>query len=154
MLIAHLPAGYLLARALRVKDRAMIALLAGAVAPDADVLWWAVFGVGSYRSSWTHVPAIWLLVAIFLVPLGMRAKPDLRGPVLLFLVGIALHLLLDNLSDGIRWLWPWSDRLVTFVYIPAVDAHWLISVLTHWTYLTEAILTALASWLFLSARKT
>ena len=67
------------------------------------------------------------------------------APAAAFLGAVMMHLLLDTVNGGIMWLWPFSDRLVTLVTVPATRSNWVLSFLTHWSVLAEiAIILAAA----------
>jgi hypothetical protein len=70
MLIAHLPAGYLLAKASRGR---MALCLAGSLLPDLDMLrfWWKG-GPVHHHACFTHLPAFWAVLS-----LGLILRPGL-----------------------------------------------------------------------------
>lgn len=136
MLIAHLPSGYLLARASRWR---MGACLLGSVFPDLDMIrfWWEG-GHVHHHAYFTHLPAFWAAVALLSLALPRK---DLSLP---FLAGIFLHLSLDTVAGDVKWLWPLSDRMVHLVAVPATHDHWVRSFVFHWTFLLELGITAAA----------
>ncbi len=155
MLIAHLPAGYLLARATRAKGQAMAAALLGAVLPDFDMIWFHLIDHGAihHHKYWVHAPGFWLLLALVTLPLIRVLRPELVRPALIFLAAIALHLILDTLGGGIMWYWPFSTHLIEAVTIPATQSHWVWSFVLHWTFLAELVITGAAALLFLRRPK-
>ena len=155
MLIAHLPSGYLLARATRAKGQAFAAALLGSVAPDIDMIWFHLIDHGAihHHKYWVHAPGFWAMIALVALPLIRTLKPDLMGPALIFLAAITIHLILDSLGGGIMWLWPHSTHLYELVTVPATQSHWIWSFVLHWTFLAELVITATAAFLFLRRPK-
>lgn len=151
MLTAHLPSGYVLARALpRRRPWQMPAALLGAVLPDLDMLWFHFVDHGQWHHHryWPHIPLVWLGIA-----LASLALPTAwRGAVLVFFAAIFLHLALDTISGGILWAWPFSDHLFALVTIPPHQAHWVLSFVLHWTFGLELALWAVALWLGIARR--
>lgn len=155
MLIAHLPSGYLLARATAAKGRLMGAALVGSVVPDLDMLWFHLVDHGPlhHHRYWVHAPGFWLILAVLALPLIRWRAPALFAPASIFLTAILLHLSLDSLGGGIMWGWPFSTRLHQLVTVPATHSHWVLSFLLHWTFLAELGITALAAFLWLKRPK-
>jgi hypothetical protein len=147
MMIAHLPAGYLATRALA--PRYLVAGLAGAIAPDLDMLWWLASGGHTHHHAYpTHFPSVWLggLVACWL----------LRRPMgVVFAANGLLHLGLDTLVGDIAWLAPFDMRRASlFVVTDRFDPWWLNFVL-HGSFGLELALCVAAGVVALrSARST
>lgn len=147
MFIAHLPAGWLLAR--RLDDRrARIALLVGAVAPDLDLAWWYLVDDGAvhHHRYFTHLPLVWLLAA---AAASLVPRAGTRRSALAVCGGVLLHITLDSVAGDVAWLWPFDHRLFSMVTVPATNAHWVVSFATHWTFGIEAALVigAAATWM-------
>lgn len=151
MLIAHLPSGYLLARAARAKGQALAATLLGAVAPDFDMLWFHLIDHRAFHHHkyWVHAPGFWVLLALVALPMIRALRPALLTPALLFLAAVFLHLFLDSLGGGIMWAWPLTTDLYQLVTVPATQGHWVLSFILHWTFLAELVITAAAILLWL-----
>ena len=150
MLIAHLPSGYLLGRGLGARGPAMAAALAGAVAPDLDMLWFAfVDGSIHHHRFWPHIPAVWAVIAIIALPLIAAHRRDRLAAAAAFFAAVLMHLILDTPTGGIMWLWPFSDHLFTLATVPATRSHWVLSFMLHWTFLAEIAICAAALALFL-----
>lgn len=157
MFIAHLPAGYLVARvciARRPIEISHIRLLVlagmvGGIFPDIDLIF-AALSDGPrihHHRYWPHLPAIWLglgLLAYSLLRLA-RARGTRYWPATgIFLLGVASHLVLDSLVGGIWWLWPWLDQPFALVRIPATYSPWWLNFLLHWSFGVELAIVALA----------
>lgn len=156
MLTAHLPSGYILARGLRRRlpwqsPWLMPAALIGAVLPDLDMLWFQFIDHGRWHHHryWPHIPLVWLVIALVSLPFLTHG----RATALVFFAAIFLHLMLDTISGGILWAWPFSDRLFSLVTVPPHQANWVLSFVLHWTFALELGLWAVALWLG-SGRKT
>jgi inner membrane protein len=69
VLTAHLPSGYVLARALPPAIPALIPVpMPGAEAPDIDIIWFHFVDEGAinhYR-YWVHIPVFWAVVVVTL----------------------------------------------------------------------------------------
>lgn len=148
MFIAHLPAAYLLRRlcAPSLSRATIAAFLVGSVAPDIDMFaFYLVDGQSVHHHNYiTHRPALWYIVlGLGLVWHGIR-----RGKISACLIasglGALLHLMLDSIAGQIDWGWPLWELPVTLVQVPATQSHWVLSFLTHWTFLNELIICAIA----------
>lgn len=152
MLTAHLPSGYVLARALRANTRVIMgAALLGAVAPDFDMLWFHFVDHKAFHHHhyWVHIPAFWAGVSLVLLPLIAIFKRAALAPALVFLAAIFLHLILDSLVGEIAWLWPVSRELYALFEVPATRSHWVWSFIFHWSFGAELAIWATATWLWL-----
>ncbi|MBK6466105.1 MAG: metal-dependent hydrolase [Rhodobacter sp.] len=149
MLTAHLPSGYVLARAVRRPVAALLPVaLLGAVLPDLDMIWFHLVDGGSvhHHHYWPHLPAVWGAVALVSLPL-LNLKGWL-APGLVFFAAIAMHLILDTIAGGINWSWPAGDQLFAAVTVPAAYSHWIVSFILHWTFALELAVWAMAFWLY------
>jgi inner membrane protein len=151
LLIAHLPAGYILARALRVSRGPLLwAALAGSVFPDLDMFWFHLVDNRAFHHHryWVHAPGFWLIVMAIIYPLALWKAPTFRAPALVFLASIVVHLCLDTIGGGIMWLWPVSDHLFALVEVPATRSHWVLSFMVHWTFWAEVAIVVAAAVLW------
>ncbi len=156
MIVAHLPAGYLLGRALGVRSGAvMAAALAGAMLPDLDMIWFHAVDGGRvhHHHYWPHLPAVWAGLAAITLPAALLLRPGAVRPAAVFFASILLHLLLDSIAGGIAWAWPADDRLMALVEVPATRSHWILSFMVHWTFALELAIVFAAAALLLTARK-
>jgi membrane-bound metal-dependent hydrolase YbcI (DUF457 family) len=147
VLIAHLPAGYLLATR-APNRRAFAAVLAGAMVPDLDMLWFYFVDGGArhHHTYWTHTPWCWGVLGA-LAWIGLRAAGRARwaSAALWVVLGVGLHLALDTLVGDIRWLAPFDERFISLFTVPAVPGrHWIVSFALHWSFLVELSLVAAA----------
>lgn len=163
MLIAHLPAGYILFKALnkkqiyqeKFKKTLLWGILLGSILPDFDTLWFYFISNRSevHHSYWTHTPFFWtaLCVVVYVVSKFLKMRN-----VSVFTFGIwisvILHLVLDTIAGQIRWAWPFSNRAIQLVEIPPAHSWWVISFIVHWTFYLEVGLIILAWLLFFRDR--
>ncbi len=117
MIIAHLPAGYILSRlllrpagTLGVPARAfMLAGGAGALAPDGDMFYFYAIDHGQphHHSYVSHYPVLWfalLLCSLLWLALAkMKTKATLAA---LFSLNGFVHILLDSMAGDVWWLAP------------------------------------------------
>lgn len=147
MIVAHLPAGYLLAR--RWSGPVAAAALLGSVLPDLDMAWFhLVDGRAVHHHRYlTHVPGFWAalggVVALALWALGRERALACCGALL---AGVALHLALDWPVGGLMWLWPLDDRLFALVTVPARFDWWVWSFVLHWSFAAEVAIVLAAAW--------
>lgn len=157
MLTAHLPSGYVLARASRLDPRRvpllLTAALVGAVLPDFDILWFHFVDHASthHHRYWPHIPLVWLGLALVTLPTVWRTRYRLTA--LVFFSAIFLHLVLDTLAGGILWLWPFDTRLLSLVTIPPTRSNWILSFVFHWTFLLEIAIWLVALFLWFGRRR-
>lgn len=154
MLTAHLASGYCLARLVRQPvPYLMPAALLGAIFPDFDMVFFLFVDGQSihHHRYWVHIPIFWAAVAAAVMPLLYYAGYWRTG--LIFFAAILIHLLLDSICGGIMWLYPWNDRLLEMVTVPATYDNWILSFILHWTFLLEIVVWVAAIVLW-TRRKT
>lgn len=157
MILAHLPAGYVLARALGAqRGPVLIAALIGSVLPDADMIWFHLVDDRAihHHRYWVHIPGFWLLVAVVALPALRWLWPPALRPAIVFCLAIGIHLILDSVGGGILWLWPFDDRLYSLLEIPPTRSHWILSFLTHWSVLAEVAIIVAAAMLLRGQHKS
>ncbi len=154
MLIAHLPAGYILGRTTRTKGAMLGGVLLASVLPDFDMLWFYLVDGGSvlHHRYWTHVPGFWLIVAAITLPAVSMLKRSWLPVATLGFSAILLHLVLDTLVGSIMWQWPFSRDFFQLATVPATRSHWILSFMFHWSFLVELLICAVAIILYLRTR--
>jgi len=156
MLIAHLPAGYLLARRLAPRlaagpadvRRLMAVGLVASVFPDIDLVYFYLIDGRQtlHHDYWTHIPAFWPAATLAAAALLWLARMGIPWrEFLVFLAGILLHLVLDTPAGGILWGWPVSLHRFMLVEVPARFDWWVWSFVLHWTFLAELGIVAWAA---------
>ncbi|WP_378951805.1 metal-dependent hydrolase [Mesorhizobium sp. ANAO-SY3R2] len=159
MLIAHLPAGFILgtlARRSRSGARALIAAaLLGSVVPDFDMFYfYLVDGRQTHHHFYlTHWPLFWLALGFVVLSLVGWLLPRLTVATGVFLVGVLSHMVLDSIAAPMQWLMPFSDLPVELVTVPARYSHWILSFILHWTFALEIAICVLAAWLAANGMK-
>lgn len=155
MLVAHLPAGYLIGRALvkaspGASAAPLAAIMAGSVFPDIDLIYFYLFDHQRthHHLYWTHVPAFWLAACAGIL-LAWVAKRELRPPVALwfFLLGVVSHLLLDSIVGDIYWLIPFNYRPFSLFTVHSRYSPWFLNFILHWVFGIELLLVACAATL-------
>ncbi len=160
MFIAHLPAGYLLAKTIRCRapgrKAAMTATLLGAIAPDLDLFYFYTLDAcrHHHHSYWTHYPSGWL--ALMLLAWGVsRIKRWSTGGtwLLIFSMSGFLHLLLDCMVGDIPLLAPCSMRFYALATVQAQYHPWWLNFLLHWSFLLELLIIAATIRIMVSGRR-
>ncbi len=151
MFIAHLPAGYLLARQLSKNRPArkwlIVTGLCASVLPDLDLLWfYLVDGRQTVHHAYLfHTPLFWVAVAAAAFAIarltGRRAAEPFTGMALLCLM---LHMVLDSIAAEIAWFRPFADHEINLVHVPARYGWWVWNFVLHWTFLLEIAIIAAA----------
>jgi len=147
MIVGHLPAGYLAARALEgtVTRDVVIwwAMLAGAVVPDLDMLWFIFVDQGKvhHHTYLTHDPALWAAILLTGLAVSVRILVGLG-------LGGLLHMALDSIAGAVRWGFGDVSWQGPIVEVPASQSHWLLSFLLHWTFGVELLICCAAAVVF------
>lgn len=156
MIIAHLPAGYLLTKVMssrfspeRSRSLWFWGLLAS-ILPDADILWFHLVdhGVRHHREYITHWPLFWLLLFILSGLFFFFKKRELLIFPIVVGANIALHLLLDCLAAPVYYAAPFSAEKLHFVQVPNLYNYWVWNFLRHWTFQLELMIWAAAILVF------
>jgi inner membrane protein len=159
MFIGHLPAGYVTARLLLQHVRLhgvatgsfVLASLAGAVAPDLDLLYfYLVDGRQHHHHAYvTHFPALWLALMLACAAWwcwgGTRSRALVAG---VFSLGGFVHMLLDSIVGDIAWFAPFSAQRFSLFAVPALYKPWWLNFILHWSFALELALLAGAAVLW------
>lgn len=177
MIIAHLPAGYLLTKIMSSKfDPARrtslwVCGLIASMLPDLDIIWFHLEGgVRNHRYYLTHWPLFWLAlfavtaVIMFLSGKYLRQRRGIRPAAapdqatglwtsylaypLVMLANLMLHLLLDCLAAPLFYAAPFSWDRIHLIRVPAVYDWWVWNFLRHWTFQLELMVWATAALVF------
>lgn len=154
MLIAHAPAGYITLKLFnKLKGEEIPYIKYGLIFslwPDLDLLYFYLIDKKStlHHFYFPHIPAF-LLLACCLIPVlkAFKISSNRLNIYYLFLINWFVHLILDTVSGGINWLYPFSDKLWVLINIPANYSHWIISFVLHWSFLIEISIVALSGYL-------
>jgi inner membrane protein len=161
MLIAHLPAGYLLGRLVQNGQNSkgfalMGAAILGNIAPDFDMLYFHfIDGRATHHHDYfTHWPLFWVAVGVSLLAGTYMFRRRSMNLALLFCIGTMMHMVMDSIAAPIHWLMPFSPQTFELVTVPATHQNWIWSFVLHWTFLLEIAICVLALVVFLRAKKT
>ena len=142
MIVAHLPAGYLVARLwarLRPTAEAVPGLAAwgavGGVIPDIDMFWSTLVDHGAvhHHRYITHWPFFWLcLLGSAAAVLAIRRARTAWHCLAVFALAVASHLFLDWFVSAMWLLAPFSDRSFHLVSVPAIYRPWVLNFVFHW----------------------
>jgi len=166
MIIAHIPAGYLVSKSIALfnnqnRNLYIAAGILGSVAPDIDVIYFYQYTdrTVNHHYFWSHIPHYWMVIAgysLFLLMLTSR-RFFLAG--IIFFSNIFLHLFLDTVVGGIAWRYPKDDTLIRFIDVPATLnpteiyeyglPGWLLNLMNHWTFQIEIAIVFTAALVFL-----
>lgn len=168
MFIAHLPAGWMATTTMlrgrtvdaRARGRLMALGLAASVLPDLDLVWF--FTVDQQRhvhhAYLTHKPGAWLVAfAVAALAMGMlRVRRTAWLAPGALAANVMLHLALDTMAGGIRWLWPFSEAELVLSRVAARHEPWWLNFVLHWTFALEVAIAAaaLAWWMRDRTRRT
>lgn len=132
----------------------LVATLLGSVFPDFDLIWFYLVDDRAFHHHhyWVHIPGFWIICTLAAFAISKAIRKPFPRAVIYFLLGIALHLILDTLAGGILWAWPFSNYMTTFVIIPATQSNWVLSFLLHWTFLAELSIWIVAIVILLRRR--
>ena len=155
MFIAHLPAGYLLARHLLKKLRTVpvspravtLSAMAGAIAPDLDMLYFYFIDNGQthHHKYFSHWPILWIgLLCVSVLAVAQGKRKGLPFLTLIFSVAGLLHMLLDSVVGDIWWLAPIVDQPYALFTVPARFHPWWLNFVLHWSFLIELLIVAWA----------
>lgn len=160
MLIAHLPAGYLIGKRLGRGHPAATGLIAtglvASVLPDLDLVWFYLVNdrQNLHHEFVFHWPLFWVALALILSliskGLGWRQAFPFIGVAL---ASLLLHMVLDSVAAGIGWLMPFSDAQINLVVVPARYDWWVQSFVLHWTFLLELAICGWTAFVFARNRR-
>lgn len=150
MITAHIPSGYVLARAAGWSGAVLAAAVIGASFPDLDLIWFYLIDERAFHHHkyWVHAPAFALACGTLLIAATRIFARPYAPLALAFAVGWWLHILLDAPVGGLMWLWPLSDHLTVLVDVPPGRSHWILNFVFHWSFLAELAIwaAAIALW--------
>ena len=155
MLIAHLPAGYLVTKAvikrlrfdsiIEAKYLWMLGVLFSIV-PDLDLFYFYLFDSSVHHHKlFPHLPIFWLGAFMLFFALAFSIKSRaLYYAGLVCGINVLVHLLLDTFVGFVWWLYPAIDKPYYLVLIPNNYGHWIINFILHWSFVFELIIVGSA----------
>lgn len=168
MMIAHLPAGYVISKSLwlrrstvcqGINEQLFLTVgLIGSVAPDFDMLYFYLIDQRSnhHHLYVTHYPILWFSLLGMSSLLWLKFARIKKWAILgiLFCLNGVVHLLLDSIVGDIWWLMPFIDQPYALFTVPARFSPWWLSFVFHWSFLFELLLVSVAIWLWRKTRNT
>ncbi len=159
MFISHLPAGFLLTRALQRRLKTTKYLWIGLLAsilPDFDLLYFYLIDHRQtlHHEYWIHLPLFWLTiwVAVIIVNAVVKSRKLFLASTI-FLANIFLHLILDSFAAGILWLYPFMDTAFVMIHVPDRYPSWIGNFFFHWSFLVEVAIVLWAAIVLVRNRK-
>lgn len=163
MFIAHLPAGYILAKKLYQKFPPsliskrifFIAVLAGSIFPDLDLFYFYFIDARSVHHHYYffHWPLPFLSIGIISALLYFFSPQVTLKKIalicVLFCSAVMLHIILDTFVGDIWWFMPFIDQPYALFEVPAVQSHWILNFVLHWSFIVELIICIYSLRLFL-----
>ena len=149
MLIGHLPAGYFITRYLIKKNKLPLNKfwlglgLLGSVLPDFDLIYTLFINttISSHRNLPTYIPLFWLI--LFLLCLASYAiwhKKWIKYGAIVLFGNVLIHLILDTPFVGVKWLWPFYDKLVGIYNVGLTSGFLVENYFQHWYWYLEIAL--------------
>lgn len=154
MFVAHLPAGYIVARYLAPRlspaiglKTAVFAGMLGAIAPDFDLFYAYLIDHGQrhHHRYWTHWPLTWIAL-LMLIAVGWRRfrHSALVAAALVFALNGFGHTLLDSIVGDIWWLYPMVGRPYSLFHVANRYEPWWINFIANPSFLLELAILAYA----------
>ncbi|MDD2800242.1 MAG: metal-dependent hydrolase [Methylobacter sp.] len=159
MIIAHLPAGYIVSTLLfpRLQNYGvsrqgfMRAGLFGAVAPDLDMIYFYCFDERAHphHSYYSHFPMVWLLLLILSAFwLHTAKRKELPVLTMIFAANGLLHMFLDFIASNIYWLAPFVNKPFSLITVPRVYEPWWLNFILHRAFGVEIAIVVAAIYLW------
>jgi inner membrane protein len=163
MFIGHLPAGYMLTRAMWSRldkmgipkpDRRPLLFvgLVASVFPDIDLLYFYLVDNRQHlhHSYWTHLPFYWLVMGVLGLSFISFSRQKWLLPYLLVAeANLFLHCFLDTIVGKIWWLYPFSKQDIVLFDIPMIYDWWIFNFVLHWTFLLEILVWMAAIYVYM-----
>jgi len=163
MIVAHLPAGYIVSTLLfhrfeKYGASRLIFLragLLGSIAPDLDMIYFYGFDhrAHPHHSYFSHFPSVWLLLLTLAILCFQHCKQKKLALLALIFTGNGmLHMLLDYISTNIYWLAPFVNRPFALITVPSVYQDWWLNFLLHRSFALEILIVLWATCLWCRRR--
>jgi inner membrane protein len=156
MMIAHVPAGYLLTTSLLRRcgtlpvthtQRLLWLGLVAAALPDFDLLYFLFIDHRrhNHHSYWTHIPFWWLVLASSVYAFAaLKRYCAVRLGCLVIFFNVLLHCVLDSVSSGIQWLYPLSRHYFALMPLHGHAHRWNLEIVVVCCALLELAVISLA----------
>jgi inner membrane protein len=124
--------------------------LAACVLPDLDLFYFYFVDERRHvhHSYLPHLPlaCVAALGVAAIVLAVLRARRAAWLVLAALGINVLLHLVLDTVAGGIRWLWPFSDVELALATVRPRYHPWVLNFVLHWTFALELALMAAALW--------
>lgn len=168
MMVAHLPAGYILTSSIcgMLKKKVdvntakvmFVGMLASAL-PDFDLLYFYTIDQRQHfhHHYITHLPFFWMMVCLPFIAgsIFLRNKKWLTYSLVAF-ANLMGHFFLDTFTGQMAWLYPFRKKHYAFFSLHTTYSRSFLNIITNWTFAFEIalILGAMALyWYNKSGRK-
>ena len=156
MLIAHVPAGYIVSKIMHKGNNVsfIFCSLVFSLWPDFDLIYYYFFeNTKAFHHTYLpHLPITILISFLVTLPFTyLKCFKNIKIYYWLFFVNWILHLLLDSFTGGILWAYPFSDKMFVLIKIPPIYQSWYISFILHWSFLIEL---SIITWAMILWTKT
>jgi len=164
MIIGHLPAGYLVAKAFAGRLVAggrntaifVCAALLGSIFPDIDWLYffWIDHQHHHHHTYWTHYPIVWAALTLGCAAWMRLRKDSALAPLgFIFALNGFVHLLLDTFTGPVWWLAPFVDEPFSLFIVGRTYELWWVNFVLNWSFLLETALLAAAVIVYVRDRQ-
>jgi len=161
-MLGHIPVAYFTTYYVMKKNNLLwqwqwLALgIFSAVLPDLD-FFYQIFTNElylSHRYLITHLPFFYLIALVILIIIScFYRKKWFKYAIIIVFVNIFVHLLVDTMFYGIRWLWPFSKDLIGVYNINGSGGIIVANYFHHWYWYLEIFLWPIAIIHLISANK-
>ncbi len=160
MFIAHLPAGYILAKHLKKKNNfrnksILQVTLFGSIFPDLDLVYFYLIDNRQtlHHDYWIHTPFYWFVIYLMSISLAKLLKLKKYSPfITAFHLGIFLHLILDTYVGKINWFFPFSKQSFAIFEVPERYDSWILNFVLHWSFILELAILVYALIIFFNLK--
>lgn len=161
MFIAHLPAGYILAKFLdkklkqtKTSKKAFFAIIMiGAVFPDIDLFYFYLFDNRSvhHHKYFLHWFSFWIPIFVISYLYFKFSKYTSRLALAIVLLSSAalLHISLDTFVGDVWLFAPFIDKPYVFFEVTSRYQPWWLNFIFHWSFFVEIIICFIAFILYL-----
>lgn len=156
MIFSHAPAGFIATFATRyfwnkklTKKQTYILYLIGIIAgifPDIDVIYYYLINASTrHRELITHSPFFYILIWIILYIIAYLTKKQiLKSLGLIIFTSSLSHFILDSITTGIPWFYPFSTRTWGLLNLPWFNFQFIYEHLFIFIFSIEALIFLIA----------
>ena len=168
MFIAHLPSGYIFAKAILARYKfekisiktVIVTMILGAVFPDIDLVYFFLIDHQQvhHHRYFLHWPIFWIVLWLILFASLKLKQCKLFHTrqsflALLFCSAAILHVILNTLAGDIWWFAPFIDQPYALFKIKAQYSPWWLNFIFHWSFWVEIFVCIIAGIIYLRSQK-